>query len=345
LLRKELKTSKTIPSLLTLVGLLVLLPQLLLADTPPAQDPRLIEILPREELDRTKVALNAFANQPEFGTPSEQFREIRSTLGVKRVRLLFAWTEDVQPTPGSPINHSFNTELIRSLPKRVKALVVLANLPSWMSNSSNWLRGDPVLTFYRRWVKPNVRRYRRKRKIEGFQIFNEPNSSDFFENQILGTDVSPEKYRELLKKSYRFIKRRSQKKVVGAATTSLLQNFPETLEYNQTLIDLGIEDSLDVFAIHIYGSSVERYFLGIDTFLKGLTKPIWVTESGRQGVDEQLNYVERVWPFLSDEVPSIERFYYYRFAEVGDNQSTFGLKNTSIDSSLSDLYQYLKNTH
>lgn len=303
---------------------------------------RFIEFLPRKEIDLSTLALNAFSNQSVFGSPSQQFKEIRKTLRITRVRLLFAWTEAVQPSPSSSISHGFNNDLIRSLPRGMKAIVVLANMPGWMADRKNWIGGDPVRTYYRRWIKPVVRRFRRKRKIEGFQIFNEPDSSSFLASQVLGTDVSPQRYIDLLKRAHRFISRRTKKKVIGAATTSIFQNFPETLEYNQSLRDLGIQRYLDVYAIHIYGTSMERYYLGIDAFLHSLSTALWVTESGKQGADEQLNYVERVWPFMAEEVPAIERFYYYRYAEDGGSSSTFGLKNTSSTMPLSDLYIHVR---
>lgn len=303
---------------------------------------RLIEILPRKEINIQTTGINAFANQPEFGTPAAQFQEISETLHIKDLRLLFAWTDAVQPSPQDRLDHNFNDELIRSLPAGSRALIVISNLPSWMSNSANWIGGDPRLTFLRKWIRPVIRRYRRKRKIVGFQIFNEPNNPSFSESTTLETLNSPENYIDLLSKAHRFIKRRAKKKlVVGAATTSIFQNFPETLEYNQALLDLGIENYLDVFAIHVYGSSMERYFLGIEDFLRSLSKPIWVTESGQRGYLEQLEYVQRVWPFLEEEL-GIERFYFYRFAESASASESWGLKNSTPATPVSDLYVHLR---
>jgi len=71
-----------------------------------------------------------------------------------------------------------------------------------------------------------------------------------------------------------------KQKVIGAATTVILQNFPETLQYNESLAAAGIEQYLDIFGLNIYGSGVERFYFVIEDFLESLTKPIWVTESG-----------------------------------------------------------------
>jgi hypothetical protein len=302
---------------------------------------RFLELLPRQEVNVSKIGLNAFGNEPIFGSPEEQYEEIRNELGIRQLRLLFAWTDDVQPSPNSPLNHSFHDALIDSLPAGTEALIVLANMPDWMSDPVNWVHGNPRTTFFRKWVRPIVRRYKRKRKIVAFQIFNEPDSTSFFESSVLGSVDSPENYMELLRRSSRFIKRVSNKKVVAAATTSILQNFPETLNYNKRLHELGLEQYSDVTGIHLYGESVERYYFGIGDFLKSLQNPIWVTESGQRGADEQLNYVERVWPFFEKEIPLIERFYYYQFAENSPSNSSFGLRNTSDNQPLSDFYLHL----
>ncbi|MCB0336160.1 MAG: cellulase family glycosylhydrolase, partial [Bdellovibrionales bacterium] len=308
-----------------------------------AQERRVLEIFPRHEIDLTLLGINAFANDSRFGTPQEQFSEISSTLGIKYIRVLFAWSDQVQPTPGAPIDFSFYDDIVKALPRGTKALVVIANMPSWMNDDSNWTSNNARTTYFKFWVKKVVTRYRRKRKVLGFQVFNEPNSEAFFENYVMSTVNSPRNYLELLKRSSRFIKRRAKKKkVVGAATSSIIQNFPETLNYNQTLRDAGIESLVDVFSIHVYGSSLERYYLGIGDFLASLARPIWVTESGQQGVLEQLEYVERVWPFLKGEHPAIERFFYYRYADSPDIDSAYGLKNLSLTNPVSDLYVYAR---
>jgi hypothetical protein len=81
---------------------------------------------------------------------------------------------------------------------------------------------------------------------------------------------------------------------------------------------------------------------GVADFLNGLPKPIWITESGAQGVNSQLEYGERVWPFLTDKIPGIERIYQYQFAEATPADVTYGLRNLSGDLPVSDLYVHLR---
>lgn len=308
-----------------------------------AQESAAIDLFPEEDLDRSTIAINAFGNESAFGSPSQQFQEIRNTLGIDTMRLLFAWSNEVQPGPSVRPDFSFYDDLIKSIPPGSQAIIVIANLPAWMHQSENWRRNDPGFTLFRRWIRKVVLRYRRKRKVIGFQIWNEPNDVNNMENQVLGYADSPEQYVALANRSARLIRRRAKKKkVIGAATTSIIQNFPETLDYNQAMADAGLENHVDIWGLHIYGTSLERFYFGVFDFLDELSVPIWVTESGAKGVFEQKEYVRRVWPLLKDEIPGIEKFFYYRFAEATDPASTFGLKNPSRENPVSDLYIYLR---
>ena len=308
-----------------------------------AEEPQAITLLPEKDLQRETLGINAFGNLPQFGTPSMQFDEIKQVLGLQHYRLLFAWSNEVQGSPGTRPDFSFYDDLIKSLPRGTRAIIVIANLPDWMHQQSNWKRGDPVFTLYRRWIRKVIVRYRRKRKIIGFQIWNEPNDDGNSENFTLNFVDNPEQYIQLVKRTQRLMSRRAKKKtLIGAATTSILQNFPETLEYNQALHQQGLEQYIDSWGIHVYGSSHERFYLGVLDFLQSLTKPILVTETGRQGIFEQTEYLRRLLPFLSEEVPGIQRFYIYRFAEPSDPDTTFGLKNPSTSFPVSDLYIHLR---
>ena len=306
---------------------------------------RTISFLPRETIDVSKMGVNAFVNDSRFGSINAQFTEVKDALGLTQVRVLFGWDDNVQPTPGSKPFFGFYDEIIKELPKGMRALVIITGLPSWMSDSSNWLGNDPRRTFHRRWIQKIIRRYRRKRKVVGFQIWNEPNMSTNSENDVLEFTSSPENYVSLLRRAKRYRDRRARKKlIVSAATTSIIQDYPETLEYNEALVSAGAEQYLDRWGIHFYGTSLERMLIpgGPSDFMNSLNKPIWITESGRQGINEQLNYVERVWPYITDDVPGIERIYFYQFTESSNAAETFGLKNLTEGQTVSDLYIWLR---
>ena len=304
-------------------------------------------LFPRQEINAKRTGLNAFANEPIFGSVRNQLREVRSTLRIKYVRVLFAWNDQVQPTPQSDPDFSFYDQIAGSLPLRTRALVVMTGLPSWMTDSSNWIESDPRKTFNKLWLEKVVTRYKRKRRIAAWEIWNEPDMSDNPDNVTLQLSDSPQNYLALLEGAAAAIERITPRKlIVSAATRSINQDYPNTLNYNVALKEGGLEELADVVGVHYYGKQYEKLLLGgISDYLNSLVKPIWITESGEQGNTEQLAYVEEVWTLLQQSVPKISRFYYYQFTESGTPAESYGLKSGNSSSSVttSDLYQYLKN--
>lgn len=304
-----------------------------------------IEEPSRKAIDRSITGVNAFVNDSRFGSISDQFKEVKNTLNLRYVRVLFAWNDEVQPSPGSEINFGFYDAIVDGLPVGVDALVILTGLPSWMRSSSNWTDGDPRATFVSRWVRAVVSRYGGNRRIVGWQIWNEQNDPANGDNATLGILDNPENYVDMLGRAHSVCKDLAPSKVVvSGATTAINQNFPDTLDYNRGMRDAGAEEFLDVWAIHYYGKQYENVIRGggIQDFFNGVSSSIWVTESGAQGVNSQLEYVERTWPFLKEKLPQIQRFYLYQFTESTDASITYGLRNLTPGASVSDLYVYLR---
>lgn len=320
------------------------------AEPPPTTSERslataAIEILPKRELVKARLGTNAFVNDPRFGSIRSQFREVKNTLGLRHVRVLFHWGEDLQSAPGRPINFSFNDEIIKGIPSGVDALVVLTGVPSWMSDPRNWVGGDPRRTFVEQWVRPVAERYGKKRRISAFQIWNEPNMEANPNNVILDLADNPELYVKMLADAAAEIRKVSPRKlIVSAATTAVNQNYPDTINYNEDLLAAGLEDHVDVVAMHYYGTHLENVYRpgGILDLLEGVSKPIWITESGEQGVNDQLDYAQRIWPFIFSLSPSITRLYQYQFTEGSPSDSTWGLRNLTPGQNVSDLYSYLR---
>ncbi|MCB0337313.1 MAG: cellulase family glycosylhydrolase [Bdellovibrionales bacterium] len=303
----------------------------------------LIDGVDRKPIDTTRMGLNAFSNQTFAGSACAQFSDIKNTLGLSYVRILFNWDDNVQANPSDGLDFSFYDSIIDCIPSGMDALIILTNVPSWMNNSSNWIASNPRFTFVERWVKPVVDRYKSVRKIIGYQIWNEPNNLDFAENYTIDVIDQPVNFVELVSFGYDAIRSIDSNKIVlNGATTSIAQNFPATLNYNKDLILAGIETVVDRFAIHYYGTNFERLVEDVDDFLNTIRPSIWVTESGKQGVDQQLAYVEQVWPFLRERVPNVDRIYYYRYAEDTSPATTFGLRNPNSGLSVSDLYIHLR---
>jgi len=298
----------------------------------------------RRQIDQSRVGVNNFFVDPEFGTISQQYSEIRNTLGIRFVRVLFAWSNEVQPSPGSAPDYSFYDEILNSVPAGVDVLVTLVHAPDWMQNPANWIDGDPRTTWVERWLRPTVSRYSSRSSIIGWEIWNEP---DFprvpGDNGLALTD--PNNYFDLLSKASPVVRNLDPGKLILiAATEAINQSFPEHLNYNETLRDLGAASLVDIWNIHYYSTNFETVVLGggIADFLNGLGMPVWVTESGEQGPDQQLAYVETAWPFIREEIPSIDRIYYYQFGETVPAAVNFGLRTTDPGAPISDLYADLR---
>ena len=296
--------------------------------------------VPRKDIERGYLAINSFANQSEFGTPEQQFAEIGNQLGITRVRLLFAWNDQVQPSANSRPDFSFYDFILSGLPANFRAIVVLTDTPGWVASTPN-----PRQSFAQQWVRRVVNRYGADPRIEGFQIWNEPNDANNPANVRLDLVGRPDNYVEMLASSANQVKDGpGGKLVILAATTAINQNYPASLDYNRGMRDAGAQEFVDVWAIHYYGSQYENVVRsgGIRDFLGGIGRPIWVTETGDQGINNQLKYGETTWPFLIDNIAGLERIYIYQFAETTPADSTYGLRNPTSGLELSDLYIWLR---
>ena len=305
----------------------------------------LAEGVPRKTIDASRLGVNAFVNDSRFGSIASQFGEVESVLRLNRVRILLAWNEQVQPSPAVDPDFSFYDDIVYQLPPQVEALAVLTGVPSWLHDSSTWDGGSPRVAFVTQWVRRVAARYAGVANLAGFQIWNEPNMPDNNDNHLLELLNSPENYVELLAQASNAVRDNAPGKlVVGAATTAINQNFPDALNYNRAMRDTGASQFLDIWAIHYYGKQFENIVRdgGVRDFVNGLGLPVWVTESGAQGVNSQLPYGEQVWPYLFEQMPPIERVYVYQFTEATPPDITYGLRNLTPGLELSDLYVWLR---
>ncbi len=298
----------------------------------------------RQTIDTSIVGVNNFFVDPEFGTIAQQHNDIRNNLGLRFIRVLFAWTDPVQPTPDSAPNYSFYDDILNNTPAGVDILVVLDSTPAWMADPANWDNGNPRATWINRWLTPTAQRYGGDGRIIGFEVWNEPDLATIPSNMVLELN-DPNNYFELLSLGSNSLRVNAPGKLIlNAATISIQQNFPSALNYNVALRDLGALDLVDIWNVHYYSENFENVVLsnGVGPFLRSLGKPIWVTESGEQGPNNQLAYAETVWPFLREEIPQIERIYQFQYGEPGPIQSNFGLRTTNPSAPVSDLYIHLR---
>ncbi len=301
----------------------------------------------RKPIDTTRLGTNSFFNNSNFGSIGAQAKEVKETLRLNFVRVLFAWNDQVQPTPGSAPNFSFYDDIVSKASARdLDILVVITGLPSWMTNGANWsTEGNPRKTFIDLWAKKVFDRYAGNAKVSSFQIWNEPNMQSDSHNVTLDIAESPINYLEMLCYGYSVAQdTASSKLIVSAATTAINQNYPQTLDYNKTFHSNGAENCLDIYGLHVYGKQFENFVRGggINDFFGGVKSRVWVTESGAQGVNSQLPYGEQMWPYIMEKISQIERIYQYQFAEATPSDVTYGLRNLTAGSTLSDLYIFLR---
>ncbi|NMC62092.1 MAG: glycoside hydrolase family 5 protein [SAR324 cluster bacterium] len=302
-------------------------------------------LLPKKTINTEILGTNAFCNDPRFGTVKNQLLEVRDTLKLKHVRVLFAWNDQIQSSPTSKQNFSFYDDIARNIPEGVDAIVVLTGLPSWMKDPANWRDGNPRKTFNDLWIKSVTSRYAKNSRIIGYQIWNEPNDKGNPDNKVLNFTDYPQNYVELLAYSYSTIKKvNASKKVLTAATTAINQNFPRSINYNRKMKDAGALKYADIWSVHYYGEQIENVLRskGFRSFSHGFPKPFWITESGEKGTNKQLSYGRRIWPFLTKYVRGIERIYQYQFTENTEASQTYGMRNLTKGKELSDLYIYLR---
>ena len=295
----------------------------------------------RESIDRSKLGVqNFFTSTAAFGSVDQQFRDIRQNLGIRYVRILLPWIESRQSTKNSSYNFDSADEILNSIPAGVDVLVVLAHTPDWFTNPSNQTTANPRQAWVDQFLKPTISRYASNGRIIGWEIFNEPNILTVASDSVLGL-TEPSNYVELMQFATDAIKSITPGKLaVMAATSSIQQDWPASINYNKALFDGGISNYTDVWNVHYYGKQFEKVVVnnGVADFLNSTGKEIWITESGQQGPNDQLAYVETVWPFLTDKIPGIKRIYYYEYSSTAPIRESYGLRSTDQAFPVSDFY-------
>jgi hypothetical protein len=289
------------------------------------------------KIPRDKLAVqNEFVPNPK-GDAETQGADIRNTLNLRHVRASFYFDESFLPNEASQPNFSRFDEILASIPADSDLLPILAYAPQWLAH-----RGDWKAAFIARYVIPVLDRYGGDGRIAGWEIWNEP---DGFCNGHVAPpgvlDCSPADYVDLVARVAPEIRKRSGAPIVGAATTSINQSFPDHFNFNEDMVNDGLLPLIDVYNFHWYGEQLEKLtFGGIANFLNGTGKRVWCTESGAQGSTHQLEQVQDVFPALDDNLDRLERIYIFTYFDGASAGSTYGL--VSAEGIESDLYQYLR---
>lgn len=127
-----------------------------------------------------------------------------------------------------------------------------------------------------------------------FQILNEP-------AHFLG--IAPEFYvRQILGPCFQLLRAVDPEGlVVGAAEVGNADG-PERM---RRMLDAGLEESCDRVAYHVYSRDI---IPRLRNNVRGLT---WVTESGAEGPDRHLPWVQEVFPEIRRALPEVSRVFHY----------------------------------
>ncbi len=279
---------------------------------------------------------NEFVQNPKGG-PGDQGNDIRNTLKIRHVRTTFFFDEGFLSSERAQPNFSRFDAILAAIPPDTDLLPILAYAPGFLANRPDWKD-----VFINRYVIPVLDRYGRDGRIAGWEIWNEPDG--FCNGRVAPPgvlDCSANDYVDLVSRVAPVIRARSDARIVGAATTSINQSFPDHFDFNEDMVALGILNFIDVYNFHWYGLQLEKLsFGGIADFLNDTGKLVFCTESGDQGSMRQLEHAQNVFPVLKDQVDRLERIYIFTYFDDQPPASAFGL--VANDGTESDLYQFLR---
>lgn len=126
------------------------------------------------------------------------------------------------------------------------------------------------------------------------QILNEPTHFN---------GIAPDVYvRDFLRPAWLHLKEDDPTiQIVSAAPVSSAEGFLRA----QKMIEAGLEHVCDVVAFHVYGTRfLDR--------LAGLTeKPVWVTESGAEGISRHLEWLTTTFDEIRNGLPTLEQIYWF----------------------------------
>ena len=293
----------------------------------------------KKDLPIDKMGVNCFFNVPELGSVQEQERDINENLNINKIRILCNWDNASQYSKDAAPNLSFTDNVLNNLQLDSEIIMVIASCPTWLEDIDPAKRIDYFISF----CESVMSKYKDNPRVVGYQIGNEPNSPGFPSNRVLDF-LNPDNYLLALARAYRFEKELGGSKLILlAATTSIVQSYRDTIEYNERLLSQNVEKFCDVYCIHYYGDRSFVNFMrpnGAYQFMKRIKRHIWITEIGENSFNKHVDYARVVIPYLLKTIPNIKRLYWYQYDGAGSTES-FGLKNAN--GALSRLYAYISN--
>lgn len=250
---------------------------------------------------------------------------------------IFSW---VNIDSGKNKYHWDRTNSFVETTKYFEVLGILGTIPTWANGKSekDWKCGDPNHW----WYMPNnsddfgsyaYKAALRYKNIKAWEIWNEPNLYAFNPPH-----PNAQKYAELLKTSYRNIKKANPTTiVVGGALGdnptrtskidawcgSYTQTDISPEDFLEKMYAYGVKDNFDVLSLHIYGNNLESLRKIREIMLKNEDdKPIWITEAGflTSSEQERAQKLKEIYEDLK-KYDYVKKFFYYMlYDETDGNQ-------------------------
>ncbi len=125
-------------------------------------------------------------------------------------------------------------------------------------------------------------------------------------------------------------------KLVAAATRPMVQDFPNTLNYNKDMISAGLLDEVDVFNMHVYTKQYEKLPSVEEVFTSAQSRgaEVWVTEVGENEIADQLSYFLQVTEVYKRLDMDADRWVIYAW-----NDDTLGYSVKAPDGTPGPLLQ------
>jgi hypothetical protein len=227
-------------------------------------------------------------------------------LGVRWARLhpntfaTFGWSGVDPDRDGKNLDFFKQDALVRLVQENnISLIAVISPLP----RDIEWLEAESYVPedkeAYFSYVEQLVERYDGdgindmpglKYPIRYWQLENEPDLHNRVRAHNNPNFCSPDEYFEVLKLTYRAIRKADEEAKVIINLVGVGQGVGNTsINYLRRLNELGVEDYYDIFSYHIYPQRYDTYVLkeNLRKFKELVgKKPIWITESGINGRSE-----------------------------------------------------------
>ncbi len=174
-----------------------------------------------------------------------------------------------------------------------------------------------------------VSRFSDDPKVIGWELENEP------ENFLQWT---AQEYVDWLRDVAPLVRNTAgrDQKIIAASTRPMVQDFPNTLNYNKDMISAGLLDEVDVFNMHVYTKQYEKLPSVEEVFATAQSRgaEVWVTEVGENELADQLSYFLQVTEVYKRLDMDADRWVIYAW-----NDDTLGYSVKAPDGTPGPLLQ------